>query len=101
VLALDSQQKKQRIDRAAINRLITSLHRSRCALIVVELTGSAPFTDKAAVRLQLQHERWLRRRQDVSGYRTHVHILHNQFGRSGHSIRLVIGFATVVNGDGA
>jgi predicted ATP-dependent serine protease len=101
MLVLDSREKKQRIDRASINRLITELHRSRCALIVVEQTERGPFADKAAVRLQLRHERWFRRKQDVSGYRTGVHILHNQFGRAGQSVRLTIGFSTVVRGDGA
>lgn len=40
------------------------------------------------------------RRQDVNGYRTRLRILKNQFGRSGHQVRLVIGFALVVKGDG-
>jgi recombination protein RecA len=101
VFALETQAKKQRIDRAAINRLITALHRSRCVLLIVEQTERGPFMDKAAVRLQFQHERWLRRKQDVSGYRTRVHILHNQFGLSGHAVRLTIGFSTVVRGDEA
>ena len=33
--------------------------------------------------------------------RTRVRILKNQFGRSGQSVRLVIGFTHVVDGDGA
>jgi len=101
MLVLDNREKKPRVDGAATNRLIIALHRSRCAVIVVEQTERGLFTDKAAVRLQLRHERWLRLRQDVSGYRTGVHILHNQFGLSGQAVRLTIGFSTVVNGDGA
>lgn len=99
VLTLDHQ--KQRVDRATFHRLITALHRSHCALVVVEQAGTASFSEQAAVRLHLQVERWLFRRLDVNGYRTRVHVLKNQFGRSGHLVRLVIGFSLVVNGDGA
>jgi hypothetical protein len=100
VLVLDRRQTKQRLAPAALRRLMTALHRSRCALVVVEPTSTPLIAQHAAVRLQLQVERWLMRRHDVNGYRTRVDILKNQFGRSGHHIRLVIGFSLVVKGDG-
>jgi recombination protein RecA len=100
VLALDPRKQKLRLDRAALRRLMTALHRSRCALVVVEPMSTPIIADHAAVRLHLQVARWLMRRQEVNGYRTQVRILKNQFGRSGHHLSLVIGFALVVKGDG-
>src|SRR6266849_4671535 len=79
VLVLDSTETKQHIDTAAFNRLLSALHRSRCALMVVEQARMPRFSQKAAVRLHFQRERWLRQRQDVNGYRTQVHILNNQW----------------------
>jgi hypothetical protein len=69
--------------------------------MVVERAGTPLLSEKAAVRLHFQREGWLRQRQDVNGYRTQVYILKNQWGRSGQSVRLVIGFSAVVRGDGA
>ncbi len=101
VLMLDTTAKKPRVDQAAFNRLLSALHRSRCALILVEQAGTPLLSEKAALRLHFQRERWLRQRQDVNGYRTRVRILKNAWGPSGHSVRLTIGFSTVVDGDGA
>src|SRR5262249_13628663 len=100
VLVLDLKQGKQHIDDAALNRLVTALHRSNCLLILVEHGETALFPSKAAVKLQLKRERWLERRRDVTGYRTNVHIVHNKFGPSGVNVSLTIGFSTVVHGDG-
>jgi recombination protein RecA len=101
VLILESLEGKPRASASALNRLMTTLHCSSCVLMLVEKAGTPLFADKAAVRLHLQWERWLRRRRDVSGYRSQVRILKNQFGRSGHSVCLTIGFSTAVHGDGA
>lgn len=98
---LDSSQAQARASLPAFNRLLSALHRSNCALIAVERTGNRLLADKAAVRLHFQRERWLRQRQDVAGYRTRVRVLKNQWGRTGPTVRLVIGFSTVVRGDGA
>ena len=101
VLALDTSESKRRVDPAALRRLVSALHRSSCVLIVLERSGSSPFSDRAAVRLSCQRERWLQQRQNVNGYRTQVRILKNQFGPSGQRVGLVIGFSGVVRGDGA
>ncbi len=80
---------------------MSALRRSNCALILVERAGTPLLSEKAALRLHFQRERWLRQRQEVNGYRTQVRILKNQWERSGQSVRLTIGFTTTVNGDGA
>ncbi len=100
-LVLNGAEKTHRPDQAVLNRLLSALHRSRCALILVERAGTPLLSEKSAVRLHFQRERWLRQRQDVNGYRTRVRILKNAWGPSGHSVRLVIGFSTVIDGDGA
>ncbi|MEP7288611.1 MAG: hypothetical protein ABI947_22895 [Chloroflexota bacterium] len=101
VLVMDTVEGKRRVNTPALKRLMAALHRSRCALLLVERAGTPLLSEKAAVRLHFQRERWLRQRQDVNGYRTQVRILKNQWGRSDQSVRLVIGFSTVVQGDGA
>jgi recombination protein RecA len=101
VLVLDTAEEKRHVDNAALNRLMSALYHSRCALMFVQRAGTPLFSEKAAVRLHLRRERWLWQRQDVNGYRTQVRILKNQWGRSGQTVRLVVGFSTVVRGDGA
>jgi recombination protein RecA len=101
VLILDAPKGKRHVNTPALNRLMSALHRSGCALMLVERAGTPLLSEKASVRLHFQRERWLRQRQDVNGYRTQVRILKNQWGRSGQSVRLVIGFSAVVRGDGA
>ncbi|MHB8624588.1 MAG: P-loop NTPase family protein [Aggregatilineales bacterium] len=100
VLALDVHEGKQRIDTAVLNRLMAALRRSRCALLVVERAETALFSTKAAIHLHLKRECWLYQRQDVNGYRVQVRIIRNQFGQSGQSVRLVVGFSAIVRGDG-
>jgi len=100
VLALDGHERKQRVDTAVLNRLVSALRHSNCALIVVERTQTGRFSARAAVHLHLKREHWLRQRQDVNGYRVQVQIVKNQFGRPGRSIRLVVGFSSLVQGDG-
>jgi recombination protein RecA len=101
MLVLDTIAGKRHVTTTAMNRLISALHRSRCTLLFVEQVGTPLFSEKAAIRLYLQRERWLRQQQEVNGYRTQVRILKNQFGRSGQTVRLTIGFSTVIRGDGA
>lgn len=100
VLVLNTLAANQRVTTATLNRLMSALHRSGCALMLLGQAGT-PLSEKAAVRLHLQRVRWLRQRQDVNGYRTQVRVLKNQWGRSGQSVYLSIGFSTVVHGDGA
>lgn len=101
LLVPDTHPANARLTITALNRFLSALHRSNCALIVVENTATRLLADKAAVRLHFQREGWLRQRQDVAGYRTRVRILKNQWGRTEQTVRLVIGFSTVVRGDGA
>lgn len=101
LLILEPVDRKTRVPTAGLNRLMSALHRSDCALILIERTGLPLLSEKAAVRLHFQRTRWLRQRQDVRGYHTQVRILKNQWGRSGQTVRLTIGFSTVVDGDGA
>lgn len=101
VLILDTGESKRRVSTPALNRLMSALHRSGCALMLIERAGTPLLSEKASVRLHFQRERWLRQRKEVNGYRTQVRILKNQWGRSDQSVRLVIGFSTTVHGDGA
>lgn len=101
ILIFDTLEAKRRVNTPALNRLMSALHRSGCVLMLVERAGTPLLSEKAAVRLHFQRERWLRQRQEVNGYRTQVRILKNQWGRSDQSVRLTIGFSTVVSGDGA
>jgi len=100
VFVLDTPDKKLHVDRSAVNRLVSALRRSRCVLLFVEQAATPLFSQQAAVHLHFQRERWLRQREDVNGYRTHVRILKNQWGRTGQSVSLVIGFTSVTQGDG-
>src|SRR5262249_43100693 len=92
---LDAGETKPHITISALNRLMSALHRSGCALMLVERAGTPLLSEKASLRLHFQRERWLRQRKEVNGYRTQVRILKNQWGRSDQSVRLVIGFSTV------
>ena len=96
----EKEEEKEKIDSADVHRLMTALHRSQCVLILVERIGTDLLASHAAVQLHLKRERWLRRRRDVTGYRTKVHIIQNKFGPAGVKVRLTIGFSTVVRGDG-
>src|SRR5512141_1286488 len=58
VLTLDNTERYAHPDRAVLNRLLSALHRSRCALILVENGGPPLLSEKAAVRLHFQRERW-------------------------------------------
>ncbi len=88
-------------DRAALRRLLITLHASSCALVVLTRTATDPFAEQATLRLELTRERWLLRRRDVRGYRARVRVLRNRFAPPGRPVSLVIGFDGAVKGDGA
>jgi RecA/RadA recombinase len=96
----ENEVQNEKIDSADLHRLMTALHKSQCVLILVERVGTEMLASQAAVQLHFKRERWLRRRRDVTGFRTKVHIVHNKFGPTGSKVRLTIGFSTVVDGDG-
>ncbi len=81
---------------AQVSRSLGALAGSRCALIFLMLLDSrslevtdAGLTSQTAVRLQVQKERWLKRRQDVSGYRARVTVTKNRFASPNRSVNLV------------
>ena len=53
----------------------------------------------AAVRLLLERQQWIRRRQDVRGYRAQVTVLKNRLGASGKRVTIAITFNGTVQGD--
>jgi len=101
VVVFDIPDKKPRVETSTLHRLLSALHRSRCALLVAEHAATPLFSEKAAIRLHFQRSGWLRQRQDINGYRTQVRILKNRWGHTGQRVSLVIGFSGVVQGDGA
>ena len=66
-----------------------------------EIPGEFPVSYYAAVRLQLQRERWLRRGADIRGYRAQVLVAKNKTGAAGQKVTIDITFNGVVqNGRG-
>lgn len=59
---------------------------------------TCPVSHYAAVRLQLQRERWLRRGEDIRGYRAQVFLAKNKLGATGRKITIDITFNGVVQG---
>lgn len=96
---------------AALEQLLAPLGKSATLLIcLVSLPpGVAPasYAQKAtlpsyaAVRLELQRERWLQRRQDICGYRARVLIAKNKVGRAGVSVAVDVAFGEDLQGDSA
>jgi recombination protein RecA len=82
--------------------LVSPLAGSPCALVfLIPLSRqpAAPARDRAAglalahyatLRLKVEKQRWLRRRQDVRGYRTRVTILKNKLAPPGRPVTLTI-----------
>lgn len=97
---------------SALGRLLAPLHQSGCVLLF--LTALPPASDPslstyppqaalphyASLRLLLQKERWLYRRQDIRGYEAQVQVIKNKLGPAGHSVPLTITFNGTVKGDG-
>jgi hypothetical protein len=87
------------IGQREMTRFTAHIRQSHCAVLVVEHKPSVSVASHASVQLTLQRSKWLYRREDVSGYRTSVTITRNQFGQTGVTVDLVIGFSAT--GDGA
>lgn len=93
----------------ALERLLAPLGKSATALIcLVSLpSGASPeayarnvaLPHYATVRLELQRERWIHRRQDIRGYRARVCIAKNKVGPANISVNVNILFDDVVFGD--
>lgn len=88
------------------HRLPVPLRHSACAFICLsslaapDLLSPSPLTPLAALRLQLQQERWLYRQGDIRGYTAQVRILSSQFGPAGRQVRIAITFNGTVAGSG-
>lgn len=97
---------------SALGRLLAPLSKSGCVLLF--LTALPPSSDPslstypsqaalphyASLRLLLQKERWLYRRQDIRGYEAQVQVIKNKLGPAGHTVPLTITFNGTVKGDG-
>lgn len=94
---------------AALEQLLAPLGKSSTVLLC--LVSLAPHVDPAAyaqkatlpsyatVRLELQRERWLQRRQDIYGYRVRVLIAKNKVGRAGTPVTVDIVFDDNLQGE--
>lgn len=78
-------------ERSLWRRLLHTLSRSSCALMVLE-SGDAPWLrDDAGLWLQVQHGHWLRRRQEVRGLRAEVLIRRDPFAPPGRRVGITLG----------
>jgi recombination protein RecA len=96
---------------AALRQLVGTLIESPCALVFLTplYFGDAASEDNypsgfalphyATVRLLIEKERWIRRRQDIRGYRARVTVIKNKLAPAGKSATIVITFNGVVNGN--
>jgi recombination protein RecA len=75
-----------------LSQINTALGKSPCALLILQSLQRpvVNVVDFASLRLQLTRERWLRRRAEVSGYRTRVTILKNKLAPVGRSVGITI-----------
>lgn len=87
-------------DRFIVRRVLALLRGSSCALVALGRGGLESLSEHAALRLDVSRERWLKRRQDVQGYRARVHITRSRFGPAGGEVGITIGFSGAVKGDG-
>ena len=81
----------------AISRLLPVLAQSPCAFIFLSWaernTDADPgegISQHATLRLKIEKERWLHRRQDVRGYRARVTVLKNKLAPLGRSVEITI-----------
>lgn len=96
---------------SALGRLLAPLHQNGCALLFLTslppesnavLAANAPqsaLPHYASLRLLIQKERWLHRRQDIYGYTAQVKILKNKLGPAGHTVPITITFNGTVKSD--
>ena len=91
----------------ALERLLAPLANSATALLcLVSLPPGASrsyaqqiaLPHYATVRLELERERWIRRRQDIRGYRAQVSIAKNKLGATGVSVNVNILFEDALDG---
>jgi len=91
---------------ATLNRLPPYLARSGLTLLVLHESpdrGSpalSALAHHAAVRLKVTREDWLRRHDDIRGYKARVEILKNRLGPAGRAVSLSIKFNGTVRGNG-
>lgn len=71
--------------------LATAAASSETTLLILSDTRTHLTVPGAAVRLELHHQRWLRRGADVSGWRVRVAVVKNRYGPAGRSVTLTIG----------
>lgn len=63
-------------------------------------SGNLALSHYATIRLLIEKERWIRKRQDIRGYRARVMVLKNKLGPAGKRTTIAITFNGVVRGDG-
>ncbi|MCI0649917.1 MAG: DNA recombination/repair protein RecA [Chloroflexi bacterium] len=92
----------------ALARVMAPLARTECALLCLTAlpVNSSPslkhypagtnLPHYATVRLLLQRERWLYKRQDIRGYQVQVEVVKNKFGPAGKRVSIAITFNGVV-----
>jgi len=95
----------------ALGRLLAPISKSGCALLFLtslpaesdpSLTAypqQSALPHYATLRLLIQKERWLHKRQDVRGYKAQVFILKNKLGPAGQKVAIAITFNGTVQGD--
>lgn len=106
-----AEEKRARALSATLEQLLAPLGKSPTILIC--LVSLAPGVDAATyarqaalpsyatVRLELQRERWLQRREDIYGYRVRVLVAKNKLGRAGVAVKVDIVFDDGIQGNGA
>jgi recombination protein RecA len=91
---------------ATLSRLPAPLARSDTILLVLHESsaGNSPALSAlahcAAVRLQVTREQWIRRHDDVCGYKSRVEVLKSRVGPAGRSASIDIRFNGTVRGEG-
>lgn len=106
-----AEEQRARALSATLEQLLAPLGKSPTILIC--LVSLAPGVNAAAyarqaalpsyatVRLELQRERWLQRREDIYGYRVRVLVAKNKLGRAGVAVKVDIVFDDGIQGNGA
>jgi recombination protein RecA len=72
----------------SIRHLLPALSVSSCALIF--LTTTDEILEQTTLRLRIEKEHWLRRRNDVTGYRSRVSILKNKLAPIARPVTITI-----------
>jgi hypothetical protein len=77
--------KQRNID---LHRIMNEVHVSDCAVVL--LLPAFAQTNVAALRLQIQRQKWLRSEDDIVGCLSCITVEKNRFGKSGQSTLLLI-----------